>query len=51
MPVGLKLKITPLEELFPEEEKSGLVEFGIRAQNLFNGINVGLAHVLIGVVF
>jgi hypothetical protein len=51
MPVGLKLKITPLDKLFPEEEKRGVVKFGIRAQNLLNGINVGLAHALIGVVF
>jgi hypothetical protein len=51
VPVGLKLKITPLDELFPEEEKSSLVEFRIGAQDLLNGINLGLAHALIGVVF
>jgi hypothetical protein len=42
--VGLKLKVAPFDKLFPEKEKSGLVELRKGAQNLLNKINVGLAH-------
>ena len=46
MAIGLELEVGPFGKLFPELEKSRFVEFGIGAQDLLKGVDMGLVHVL-----